>query len=528
MQIAEELAIKIIEGKIKTPKELDAAKKKASKGIFQGSIRNSDILEHIPKQKRTKEILQLLMIRKTRSRSGIAVVAVMTRPKKCPKKEPCIYCPGGEAISTPQSYIGKEPAAMRGLQFNFSPFEQAKYRLNQLKQIGHSTEKVELVIMGGTFTAEDEAYQEQFVKGCFDALNESVSNSLEEAKKINETAKQRCIGMVIETRPEWCFEPQIEKMLHWGATRVELGVQHPDNKIYELVKREHTVEDVVKSTALLKDSAFKIAYHIMPGLPGSSPQKDITMFKKIFEEDEFKPDMLKIYPCLLVKPEFLQKKEESEIYQMYKRGEWIPYNDEKATEVIAEAKKYFPRWVRIMRIERDIPTNYILAGVKASNLRELIHNKLKSEKKKCNCIRCREIGFVDSPDLNNLHLKTEEYNASKGKELFMSFDDVSNDSIAGFLRLRFPFAPFMPQLNKETALVRELHIYGTALKIGEKQETAAQHRGLGQKLLENAEKIAIENGFKKMAIISGVGVREYYRRLGYELDGNYMCKNLKQ
>ncbi|MEM0372319.1 MAG: tRNA uridine(34) 5-carboxymethylaminomethyl modification radical SAM/GNAT enzyme Elp3 [archaeon] len=508
-----------LSGKIKTKEQLQARKSVLSAKYKLPKIpTDADVLSRAGKKRNA--VLVVLRKKPSRTLSGVSVVSVMTRPYPCPHGK-CIYCPGGVDVSTPQSYTGHEPAAMRGIEFNFNAFEQTKNRIEQLEFIGHPAEKIELIVMGGTLTAQPLAYQRSFVKECFDGMNGKKSRTLKEAQKINERSKHRCVGLTIETRPDWCKQKQISNILSFGATRVELGVQNPSDKVYNIVNRGHSVKDVVEATRLCKDSFLKVNYHMMPGLPGSSPREDVKMFKEIFDDQNFRPDMLKIYPCLLVKPEF----GETELFKMWKKGDWFPYDDKKAAEVIAEAKRYFPRWVRVMRIQRDIPTKLILAGVKSSNLRQLVAEELKLKKERCECIRCREIRNQKPKDIV---LNRIDYEASGGHEVFLSFDDARSDKIIGFARLRIPGKPFRKEITKKTAGIRELHVYGQSLEIGQAPSFESQHRGYGRRLLEEAERIARDEFcMKKMLVTSGVGVRDYYRKMGYENDGVYMGKPLK-
>jgi elongator complex protein 3 len=514
----DEILNQIVKGKIKNKIDLQELKKNiARKFRLRELPSDTDLLEKSGKYR--SRVIHILRKKPSRTMSGVAVVAVMTKPSKCPHGM-CIYCPGGMEVNTPQSYTGKEPAAMRGIQYKFDPYTQTISRIKQLEELGHSCDKVELVVMGGTFTAQPLAYQREFVKGCFDAMNAKPSRDLIEAHERNERAKYRCIGLTIETRPDWCKEKQIDSMLNLGCTRVELGVQNPDDRIYSLVKRGHTVKDVIESTKLLKDSFLKVNYHMMPGLPGSDFDKDLKMFRKIFESENFKPDMLKIYPCLMTKPEFGQP----ELHKMYEKKEWVPYTTEQAAELIAEMKRFVPKWVRIMRIQRDIPSPMVQEGVKATNLRQVIHQKIKIKNVKCNCIRCREIkGETPAESI----LQREDYNASGGKEIFLSYEDTINDKILGFLRLRKPDKSFRPEIDNRTMGIRELHVYGPVVGIDKKPSKETQHRGYGERLVREAERIAKEEfDAKRMAIISGVGVREYYYKLGYRRDGPYVSKLL--
>jgi elongator complex protein 3 len=350
--------------------------------------------------------------------------------------------------------------------------------------------------MGGTFTAMPLDYQESFVLSAFNALNKQESKTIAEAHKLNETTKHRCVGLTFEVRPDECNNKQVQQLLSFGCTRVELGVQTVFDDVYKKVNRGHTVQDVVDATKRLKDVGLKICYHLMPGLPGSNRERDIEVFRIVFTDDRFKPDMLKIYPCLLAKKEFYS---DDTIHKLYESGEWKPLSNEDAVSIIAEAKQFIPEWVRVMRIQRDIPAPYIEAGVTAGNLRELIH-----EKTSCRCIRCREIGRVD--ETNEPIVVRREYAASGGTEVFISLE--TEKALFGFVRLR--------KSNKN--FIRELHVYGQEVPIGE--VGIVQHTGIGKMLLSEAEKETTGPLF----VISGVGVREYYLGLGYSFDSPYMVK----
>ncbi|MFH1470536.1 MAG: tRNA uridine(34) 5-carboxymethylaminomethyl modification radical SAM/GNAT enzyme Elp3 [Candidatus Micrarchaeota archaeon] len=359
---------------------LEKLKKELSVSFRIQALSNSSILREIPKNKRSHEVLKLLKLRPVRTVSGIASIAVMSKPSPCPGE--CIYCPGG--TESPKSYTGDEPAAMRGKQNDFDPFKQVSARLRQLSEIGHTVDKCELIIMGGTFNSRPLEYQRSFVKGCLDAMNGKKSKSLEEAKRKNERANVRAVGITFETRPDYAKRKNISEMLELGGTRVELGVQTLSDQVYKKVNRGHKVEDVVLATRLCKDSALKVCYHIMPGL-FSSPKKDVGMFRKLFKDSRFRPDMLKIYPCMVVKG--------TKLYDMWKRGEYEPYDTETASEVLAQATKFIPPYVRIMRVQRDIPLPRIEAGVRNSNLRQIVEKKLWERGERCACIRCRESGL---------------------------------------------------------------------------------------------------------------------------------------
>lgn len=542
----------IISGNISTRRELEVEKRQLCRDLkLSKFMSNSDILECATAAE--KELVSNILKKKpTRTMSGVAIVAVMCHPHKCPHGR-CFYCP--ESDIAPPSYTGEEPAALRGRMYEFHPYIQTFNRLKQLKKIGHPIDKVELIIMGGTFPSRDLCYQEWFVSQCLKAMvdfglimeNKPYDDSynldkveikefekgvlksyspndyvlLEDVQIANESSKVRDVGMTFETRPDYCMEPHVDRMLKMGVTRVELGVQTLSDDIYKRIKRGHTISDVVKSNRILRDSAVKVAMHMMPGL-FVTPKQDLKMFKKLFNDERYMPDMLKIYPCLVTAG--------SELYDLWAEGGYEPYSDEEAVDLIVNIKKNLPKWVRTMRIQRDIPATLIESGVKKSNLGELVYNRLEEENINCNCIRCREIGHKKTSKeytIDDFELFKTSYNACNGKETFLSIEDINEESIAGFLRLRFP-SPLAhrPEITDKTALIRELHVYGKMIQIGKSSNNIGQHTGFGEKLLKEAENIAIDNGKNEIAIISGIGSRNYYRKFGYERKGPYMAKKL--
>ncbi|MFH1721965.1 MAG: tRNA uridine(34) 5-carboxymethylaminomethyl modification radical SAM/GNAT enzyme Elp3 [Candidatus Altiarchaeota archaeon] len=538
---------KILSGDISSREELELEKRSLCGELgLDGFIRNSEILAQAKPQEK-KRILPLLQKKPSRTMSGVAVVAAMTRPHECPHGK-CRYCPGGPEINVPQSYTGKEPATRRAIQYCYDPFLQVTFRLRQLRKIGHPIDKVDLIVMGGTLTAQMLDYQEWFVKESLRAMNEFEKNDslidglgeekfieeyksskktfryVEDVQLENETGSVRCIGMTFEPRPDWAKKEEINRMLGFGVTRVEVGVQVPDDKVYQKVNRGHTVADVVEATQQLKDSGLKVGYHLMPGILGDNPEFDLKMFKKVFEDERFKPDMIKIYPLIVLKG--------TEFYDEWKKGKFEPLTVDEAVKEIADLKELLPPWVRTMRIMRDIPSNLVDAGIKSSNLGELVYRELDRRKSKCNCIRCREVGrFIlkgEEPDPQKIKITIRDYKANGGEEVFLSFEDIKNDILIGFLRLRKPGNPFRPEITKGTGLVRELHVYGPMVELGEKPEYEWQHRGYGKELLEEAEKIAKEEwNSKEILVTSGIGAKEYYKKQGYKKKGVYMGKKLK-
>ncbi len=466
---------------------------------------------------------QTLKPKPVRTISGVNVVAVMTAPSKCPHGR-CVYCPGGPEYAVPSSYTGHEPAAMRGIQNGFDPYLQVRSRIEQLRSVGHAVSKVELIVMGGTFPAADAHYQESFLKGCFDAITGVESESFEEAKQRAERGKMRNVGVTFETRPDYCREAHVDRMLDMGVTRVELGVQNVYNDVYRLVERGHSVQDVVDATRIAMDAGLKVCYHMMPGLPGSDVKRDLAGFEALFSDARFRPDMLKIYPCLVIRS--------AKLYEWWERGEYRPYSVEEAVNLLVEVKKLLPPWVRVMRVQRDIPAQLIVAGVKKGNLRELVHAEMLRRGLRCHCIRCREVGHRMlegvNPRAEDVEITTQEYTASDGSEVFISAEDAENDVLVGYVRLRLPSAKaHRPEVRLgETAIVREIHVYGPLAPLGIKDAYSWQHRGYGEMLLRKAEETSLERGRTRMLVTSALGVREYFRRLGYRKTGPYMGKTL--
>jgi elongator complex protein 3 len=473
----------------------------------------------------SKKVLSFLSIKPTRSLSGVQVIAVMLPPFPCPGK--CIYCPSslGDKKS-PKSYTGFEPSALRAQRLNYDSGKIVSNRIKQLDATGNFANKIELIFQGSSFTALEKKQQESIVKKSLDAITQKKSVSLKQSKLNSEKSKRRVVGITFETRPDLCSEFQIKEMLDLGGTRVELGVQNPSDYIYKKIKRGHTVGDVAFSTKRLKDSSFKVLYHLMPGLPGSDYKTDLKNIKSIFTNPDFKPDMVKFYPCLVIKG--------TKLYDDWKAGEYTPLLEDKAVKLFVELKSSLPKWVRVMRVERDIPGNLIEAGIKKTNLRQLVEEEMHKEGKVCNCIRCREIGLGSrgknldfEEELSKAKLRTEFYDASGGEEAFISIE--SKENLFGFLRLRNPYEPFLKQITKRTALVRELHVYGKGISIGDRDDSSSsQHQGLGKQLMSEAQKIAKERfGSNKMVVISGLGVREYYRKnFNYKKEEPFMSKKI--
>jgi elongator complex protein 3 len=500
-----------------------------------------------------------LVTKPTRTISGVAVVAIMSYPFSCPHGK-CLICPGGPASpfgDVPQSYTGKEPATMRALRNKFDSYLQVMNRLEQYIVTGHVPDKIELIIMGGTFPSFRKSYQERFVTYAFKAMNDFSmlfykkgkfdflrfkeffelpgevgdpirtkhihtklrklrgKSSLEKEQKKNEKSNIRCVGLTLETRPDYAKLKQANEMLKLGCTRVEVGVQSVYEKALKNIERGHSVKDTIESFRALKDLGFKINAHYMPGLPGVSKKDDLIGLKELFLNSDFKPDMLKLYPCMVV--------EGTGLYELWKKGKYKPLTTKQAGEIIAEAKRFIPKYVRIMRVQRDIPSYMTAAGVDRTNLRQYVAEITKKKGIKCRCIRCREIGRakkIGKPEIKVMH-----YFASEGAEFFISAED-KYDNLFGFCRLRFPNKRLRKEITEDSALIRELHVYGPAAAIGKKG--AVQHKGIGKELLKTAEKTAKTYYKKKIVVISGIGARSYYRKLGYKLEGHYMAKRIKK
>ena len=528
--------------KIKNSEDLEAFKKSFSRKLKQNMPTNADIrgfYEKFLKENkivRDKNLESLLQSQKIRTLSGVAVVAVLTRPEPCLGN--CLYCPTEKDM--PKSYLSNEPAVMRAISSNFDPFEQVEKRLEALFLNGHDVSKIELIVMGGTFSHLPKNYRTWFIKECFRGCNgyklkvksekskvikeenylfdekktmKEFLRELEREQKVNETAKCRVVGLTLETRPDCIDAKEVKDFCRLGATRVELGVQSVSETVLKINRRGHGVKEIVKATKLLKDAGFKIGYHLMPGLFGSNLKKDLADFTKIFSDSRFKPDLIKIYPCVVTS--------NCDLFLLFKNKKYTPLSDEETKKIILAIKKIVPHYVRISRVVRDIPETSIVAGPKISNLRQLIEKESQ-----CRCIRCRE-SKNQLFSGKNISLQRFDYEASGGKEIFLEFSSAQGVELFSLLRLRI-----FKEKSGLSAMIREVHTYGKVTGVNEKKTTEQkekpQHEGLGKKLIQEAEKIAFQEfGVKKISVISGVGVREYYRKLGYGLEGTYMTKKWK-
>jgi elongator complex protein 3 len=394
--------------------------------------------------------------------------------------------------------------------------------------MGHGVSKVELIVMGGTFLAVPDRFQQEFMTRCLDAMNGRAAPSLAEAIEWAETGPVRPVGVTIETRPDYCRPGHVDAMLALGTTRVELGVQTIYDDIYEKVSRGHTLADVISATQVARDAGLKICYHIMPGLPGSTYERDLEMFRQLFGREEFRPDLLKIYPCLVLRG--------SRLFDIWRNGEYSPYTTEQVVNLLAEAMPLIPRWVRIQRMQRDIPARLIVAGPTAGNLTQLVFQRAQEQGYAISTIRYREAGYAQrmapgeliAPDVDTLELRVNEYMASNGTEIFLALEDSHTDSLVGYLRLRIPSkASHRPEIaGRNAALLRELHILGFMVDLGERESEAWQHRGLGTRLLAAAEERARAWGCHRLVCTSGIGARPYYLRHGFFHDGPYVTKKV--
>ncbi len=474
------------------------------------------------KLEENKSFANLLTKRAIRTMSGVSVITVLSKPFVCPGR--CIYCPTEPDM--PKSYLSNEPAAMRAKMNLFDPVKQVTMRIKALENNGHQVDKLEVLVLGGTWSVYPDVYQQEFIRDLFYAANTYETKarkalSLEEEQQINEDTKYKIIGLTLETRPDYINETEIKKMRHLGTTRVQLGIQHTDNRILDKIHRGHSLEQSIKATRLLKQVGIKVDHHYMPDLPGSNPKKDLAMFKYVFSSPDLQPDQIKIYPCIV--------NEHAELYQWYKDKKYKPFSESELIDLLVKVKNIVPPYVRINRLIRDIPKESIVAGNKITNLRQFLQAELKKQNKSCQCLRCREVRG-DTEELAKAKLVRREYKASEGTEIFLSYESPQKDKVYAFLRLRFNNNPednIFPEL-KNASLVRELHVYGKMVPVYDQTQddkvSKTQHLGFGKKLMAEAEKITKEKGLNKVAVISGIGVRNYYKKLDYNIEGTYMTK----
>ncbi len=492
------------------------------------------------KVKKSIQLERILRRRAVRTLSGVTIVTSLVKPYPCPGK--CVYCPLDARM--PKSYLSDEPAAARALTLEFSPYDQMSKRIEALENNGHPTDKIELIIKGGTWNSYPLPYQYWFILKSFEAANRtSVKNKtratklnensslkklraeLAKQQKLNEKAKHRIIGLTLETRPDCVNLRTVWQMREMGCTRIELGIQHTNDEILKLIKRGHDNARSKLATQFLKNYGYKTDFHLMPQLPGATPETDLAMMINVFEDPGLRPDMIKVYPCSVIK--------NSELYDWFKEGKYKAYPTDDLLRILKEFKPHVPRYCRISRLIRDIPGQYIEDGNKITNLRQVIQEQMKKEGKKCVCLRCREISHVDITEIKDLtpHLFIDEYETQGGTEYFLSFENKDRQVVFAFCRLRIVDQATYKKdrkLSPFPAYIRELHTYGQLVKIGMQEKESSQHKGLGKKLIVMAEKITKEKGISKVAVISGVGVRDYYRHIGYRLENTYMVKRFKR
>ncbi len=540
-EACESIVEEILTGEIDRD-DLESAKLSACSEFSSPKVpKNTELLDFAPDDRR-EEVETVVRRKPVRTASGVSPIAIMTSPHMCPHGK-CLYCPGGPAsdFSSSQSYTGHEPAAARGKQNDYDPYGQVTLRLHQLRQIGHPVDKAELILMGGTMTARSHDYQEWFVKRALEAMNdydldaepqpaEEVSFAenpdnyefryLEDVIAENETADIRNIGTTFETKPDWCDPEQIDRMLDLGGTKVEVGVQTTYERINREMHRGHGTQASIDANRRLRDSGFKVGFHMMPGQPGMTKEMCLEDFRQLFENDDFRPDYLKIYPTLVVRG--------TRVYDEWYRGEYEPLDNEAAADIVAEVMGMIPEYTRLQRVQRDIPADFIDAGVWKSNLRQLAEQRAEERGIEIRDIRSREVGMNDEdPDPEAIELAVDRYTVCGGTEHFIRFEDPVRDLLIGFCRLRFPGDPVRRELQ-DAAIVRELHVYGSEAGIGaDAGDREWQHKGYGRRLLARAEELASEAGYDKLSVISGIGVREYYRKkLGYHQDGPYVSTYL--
>ncbi|RVE55998.1 hypothetical protein OJAV_G00231570 [Oryzias javanicus] len=503
--------------------------KTSAKYGLEAQPRLVDIIAAVPPQYR-RVLVPKLKAKPIRTASGIAVVAVMCKPHRCPHisftGNICVYCPGGPDSDfeySTQSYTGYEPTSMRAIRARYDPYLQTRHRVEQLKQLGHSVDKVEFIVMGGTFMALPEDYRDYFIRNLHDALSGHTSNSVAEAVRYSERSNTKCVGITIETRPDYCLKRHLSDMLSYGCTRLEIGVQSVYEDVARDTNRGHTVRAVCESFHLAKDAGFKVVAHMMPDLPNVGMERDVEQFIEFFENPAFRPDGLKLYPTLVIRG--------TGLYELWKTGRYKSYTPSALVDLVARILALVPPWTRVYRVQRDIPMPLVSSGVEHGNLRELALARMKDMGTQCRDVRTREVGIQEIHHKvrpYQVELVRRDYVANGGWETFLSYEDPEQDILIGLLRLR-RCSPqsFRPELKGGVSIVRELHVYGSVVPVSSRDPSKFQHQGFGMMLMEEAERIARdEHGSGKLAVISGVGTRNYYRKMGYELEGPYMVKDL--
>ncbi|HUI22993.1 MAG TPA: elongator complex protein 3 [Nitrososphaerales archaeon] len=514
------IADQVSQGRVGSRAQLEKLKKRASSEFSLGRyVTNSEIIVSLSPEARSA-FEGMLRVHPRRSASGIVVVTAFSAPFSCPHGT-CVFCPGGPRLGTPQSYLPRSPGMRSALESKFDPYLQVRRCLSKYRANGHEVGKVETIIEGGTFIAVPIDYQTSFVKGVYDGLNGSVSDSMEQAQTNNESSASRCVGLTLESKPDWCRPQDVDLMLSYGITRLEVGVQSLRDTVLSRSNRGHTVDDTVRAFRVARDAGLKLTAHMMPGLPGSTPREDLEDLRRLFEDEEFRPDMSKMYPTLVVPGTALARQ--------YQKGLYEPYSMETVVELLSEMKRFVPAWHRIMRIQREIPSNEIEGGVRAGNLRQLVLERAREKGYSCGCIRCREVVLrgPDEMEEDPLEYREQRYEASGGCEVFGSHEFAKSGMISAFVRLRIPSPEAHRPEMQRSAVIRELRVYGRTVRVGQRRDEAWQHRGLGADLVGRMEKVAAEDyDTRKMLVTSAVGTRNYYRKLGYEREGPYMGRPL--
>lgn len=518
---AEKLAEALLREPHLVSKGISAAKILLAKKLEIKEIpSNIELIQALKERRAPPLMLRQLRRKPVKTRSGVTIITVVVPLFNCPHGR-CIYCPGGGQTGFPQSYTGAEPVVSYARSIGYNVEEQVRNYLRRLENMGHEVDKVEIIFIGGTYTSASPEAQKTYIKAALDGLHNSKSSSVEEALRRAEWARPRLVGMMVETRPDWVRPAIADELVRLGVTRVELGVQALDDEIYRLIARGHTVQDVVDATRILRDRAFKVGYHFMPGLPGSNPEKDLEMYSTIFRDPRFRPDTVKIYPTMVLP--------DTPLYQLWKRGEYRPYDVEVLIDLLVRMIELTPPYVRIQRIRREIPSEVAADGRYPGNLRELVEREAERRGIRCRCVRCREVGRLKTPGeehLQSMDVKELWYETLGGREVFISYESSDGWVLAGLLRLRLPEEPANELLDC-AALVRELHVYGEMTPVGSSPDQGVwQHRGIGTRLLRRAEEIAQQQGYRRVIVISGLGVKEYYAKRGYERHGPYMAKKI--
>jgi elongator complex protein 3 (tRNA carboxymethyluridine synthase) len=518
---AAQVADQVAAGNVGTREDLERLKKAAASEYgLDRYISNSEVLAALDRGQRER-FEEMLRVHPRRSASGIVVVTAFSAPYSCPHGT-CVFCPGGPRAGTPQSYLPESPGMKTALSVGFDPCAQVRRSLEKYSSNGHEVGKVEAIIEGGTFIAVPAEYQRRFVKGVYDGLNGVVSGTLEEAQSANESARSRCVGLTLESKPDWCRPRDVDLMLGYGITRLEIGVQSLRDQVLAGSNRGHTVQDAVRAFQVARDAGLKVTAHMMPGLPGATPEEDLEDLRALFEDEDFRPDMSKMYPTLVVPGTSLARR--------FEAGTYVPYKLDTVLDLLSEMKRFVPSWHRIMRIQREIPAGEIQGGVKNGNLRQLVLGRAGEKGIACGCIRCREVALTEpsGSDDDPLEYREARYAASGGEEVFGSFETRRGKRLAGFVRLRLPSEKGHRREAAGACIVRELRVYGRLVNVGSRDKGAWQHRGLGAQLMGRAEQVAGEElGARRVLVTSAVGTRGYYRKLGYERCGPYMGKAVR-